>query len=266
MKTQWIVGLVVGALALGFVGGIVGPLVFPARAGSGTSGEDMRRLTDRVARVETGQRDLETRISGITASGGGLRIGVVDVESLFTRVFVPQVQAERAAMEARVRESQALQADYAAGRLRLDVYQQRYLQKQTEVIQASLKVNLTMLDKMIASPGFLNLRADLENLRTQAQPLEAQVQAVVREAQVAIVDMQAFSQRLQGIQATFEQLDQVLTQIAAMKILELSQQVAREQGYDIVLRTKDVVMFRREATVVDLSSDVEGRLWRLFPR
>ena len=48
-------------------------------------------------------------------------------------------------------------------------------------------------------------------------------------------------------------------------MVEVAQQVAREKGYDLVLRTRDVVMFSRQPAVVDLSSDVEGRLWGLFP-
>lgn len=261
MKTQWIVGVVVGALVLGFAGGLVGSIVLPR----GTSGGDVAKLAERVAKVESGQREIETRLAGMATGGPGLRIGIVDAETLFTRVFLPQVQAERAAMEGKARDIQALQADYAAGKIRLDAYQQRYLRLQAELIQASLKVNLTMLDKMIASPGFLNLRADLESVRTQARPISDEVEKVVREAQVTILDPQGFAERLQQLQAAFQQLDQLLTQVAAIKIVEISQQIAKEKGFDLVLRTKDVVMFRRESTIVDLSTDVEGRLWALFP-
>ncbi len=221
-------------------------------------------LAARVVALEERVQDLEKKLAELAAPPA-LRIAVVDAEALFTRVFLPQVQMERAAMEAKARDIQTLQDDYAAGRIRLGQYQQRYLRLQAELIQASLRVNLAMLDKMIASPGFLNLKADLEGLRVQATPLETEVQAVVREAQVTIRDLAGFEERLQRLEAAFQQLDQLLTQIAAAKILEITQQVAREQGYDIVLRTKDVVMFRREATVSDLSPEVEVRLWALFP-
>lgn len=261
MKTQWIVGLVVGALVLGLVGGIVGSRLFPGA----TTGGDVTKLTGDLAKLTTRVSDLETRVAGITASGAGLRIGVVDAETLFTRVFLPQVQTERAAMEGKARDIQALQADYAAGKLQLATYQQRYLRLQAELVQASLNVNMAMLEKMIASPGFLNMRSDLEAVRTQARPIVDEVEKTVREAQVTILDMQGFSERLQQLQAAFQQLDQLLTQVAAAKMVEITQQVAREKGYDLVVRTKDVVMFRRESTVVDLSSDVEGRLWGLFP-
>lgn len=261
MKTQWIVGLVVGALVLGLVGGLLGSLLFSPKAGGG----DVSKLTDRVTKVESGQRDLETRLSGITAGGAGLRVAIVDAETLFTRVFLPQVQTERAAMEGKARDIQSLQTDYSAGKVQLTTYQQRYLRLQAEFVQASLNVNMAMLERMIASSGFLNMRSDLEAVRTQARPLADEVEKTVKEAQVTILDMQGFSERLQQLQAAFQQLDQLLTQVAAAKMVEITQQVAREKGYDLVVRTKDVVMFRRESTIVDLSSDVEGRLWSLFP-
>jgi acyl dehydratase len=47
--------------------------------------------------------------------------------------------------------------------------------------------------------------------------------------------------------------------------LEISQQVAQEQGYDIVLRTKDVVMYQRAPAISDLTPEVEKRLQNLFP-
>lgn len=257
MRTQWIVGLLVGALVVGFVGGIVGRFLLPASG-------DLGDLPDRVARVESGQKELETRVTEITPSGAGLRVGVVNAEDLFNKVFLPQVQTERAALEGKTKDIQALQADYAAGKITTEVYQQRYLRLQAELLEATLAVNLAMLDKMIASPGFLNLRSDLQNLRTEASPVETEVQNVVKEVQVAILDPTGFAGRLQQLQTALQQLETLLVQVSALKIVEISQQIAKEQGYDLVLRTRDVIVFRREGAVVDLSSEVEGRLWRLF--
>lgn len=124
---------------------------------------------------------------------------------------------------------------------------------------------MSMLNKMIASPGFANLRADLQNLRDQAKPLADQVEALVKQAQVTILNVTDFLAQVQQLQAAFQQVDQLLTQVAAVKILEISQQVAQELGYDIVLRTKDVVMYQRAPAVANLTSEVEKRLWNLFP-
>ncbi|MBC7344006.1 MAG: OmpH family outer membrane protein [Clostridia bacterium] len=117
---------------------------------------------------------------------------------------------------------------------------------------------------MIASPGFANLRADLQNLRDQAKPLADQVESLVEQAQDGILDYTTFFNQIEQLQATFQEVDQLLTQVAAAKILEISQQVASEQGYDLVLRTKDVVMYRAPAVVIDLTPEVEQALRALF--
>jgi Skp family chaperone for outer membrane proteins len=59
-------------------------------------------------------------------------------------------------------------------------------------------------------------------------------------------------------------VDQLLTQVAAVKILEVSQKLAQEKGFDIVLRTKDVVMYLRTPAISDLTSEVEKGLHLLF--
>jgi len=256
----WIVVGIVGSLILGFLGGIVGGMVFSPKSGD-TAGlaKDLGALQARV-------QSLEGKVANLpAASGTSLKIGVVDAENLFTTVFLPQVAAERSALQAKAQAIQDLQTKYAQGQIKQDAYQQQYAKLQAEYLQAQVQVNMSMLNKMIASPGFANLRADLQNLRDQAKPLADQVEALVKQAQVTILNVTDFLAQVQQLQAAFQQVDQLLTQVAAVKILEISQQVAQELGYDIVLRTKDVVMYQRAPAVANLTSEVEKRLWNLFP-
>ncbi|MCX7844062.1 MAG: OmpH family outer membrane protein [Candidatus Bipolaricaulota bacterium] len=258
----WAAVGVLGALILGFVGGIVGAMVFGPKSGE-TAGL-ARDLGALQARVQT----LEGRVANLPAAAAAapaLKVGVVDAENLFTTVFLPQVAAERSALQAKAQAIQDLQARYAQGQIKADAYQQQYARLQAEYLQGQVRVNMAMLDKMIASPGFANLRADLQVLRDQAKPLADQVDALVKQAQVTILNVTDFLAQVQQLQAAFQQVDQLLTQVAAVKILEISQQVAMELGYDIVLRTKDVVMYQRAPAVANLTPEVEKRLWNLFP-
>jgi hypothetical protein len=217
---------------------------------------EIKALRDRIA-------DLEATVADLRLTRE-LRIGVVDAEAIFTRVFLPQVQAERAAMDAKSQEIHDLHSDYSTGRMSLEAFQQRNLELQAEFIQASLHVILTMLDKMIALPGFVTLRSDLQILWIEAQAVEDAVESAVAEVQATVQDIAAFTEWLQEIQAAFLRLDELVTVVAATKIVEVTQQVAQAQGYDLVLRTKDVVIYRAQAVVVDLSSEVERVLWALF--
>jgi len=69
---------------------------------------------------------------------------------------------------------------------------------------------MSMLEKMIASPGFANLRADLQNLRDQAKPLADQVQNLLKQAKVVVLDYTSISNHLQQLQAAFQQVNQLL--------------------------------------------------------
>lgn len=252
---------VMGALIFGFVGGIVGGMVF------GPKGTDTTGLAKDLGALQARVQTVEGRIAALPTgpASPSLKVGVVDAETLFTRVFLPQVATERTALQAKAQAVQDLQTKYAQGQVKPDAYQRQYAKLQAEYLQGQVQVNMSMLDKMIASPGFANLRADLQNLRNQAKPLADQVEALVKQAQVVILDYTTFFDQLRQLQAAFQQVDQLLTQVAAVKILEISQLVAHEQGYDIVLRVKDVVMYQRAPSVVDLTPEVEKRLWVLFP-
>ncbi len=259
-----IVGLivlgVVGSLVLGFLGGIVGGLVF------GPKGTDTTSLAKDLGALQTRVQNVESKVANLPASSASsLKVGLVDAETLFTRVFLPQVAAERNELQAKTQAIQDLQTKYAQGQIRQDAYQQQYAKLQAEHLRAQAEVNMAMLNKMIASPGFADLRTDLQNLRDQAKPFADQVEALVKQAQVTILDFTTFFNQLQQLQSAFQQVDQLLTQVAAVKILQLSQQVAQELGYDVVLRTKDVVMYWRSPSLTDLTPEVEKRLLNLFP-
>ncbi|RLE30290.1 hypothetical protein DRJ54_02995 [Candidatus Acetothermia bacterium] len=248
MKGSTLIAVVVGALVVGFVGGIVGGLLFQ-------QGGDTSALEARLSGVESRLAALE---------GKALEIAYVDAENLFLKVFLPQVDAERQAMTQKQQEIQQLQVRYMQGELDQDQYQQQAAKLQAELLEAQLTVDLTMLDKMIASPGFANFKGDLQKIRDQAQPLADEVDNLVQTAEVGIVNMEGFLAQYQQLQSAFQQLDQLLTQAAAAKIVEIAQQVAREKGFDLVLRKKDVLIYYDSSTVADISGDVEGRLWNLF--
>jgi len=257
MKKSTIVAVLVGGLVLGFLGGLVGGVLF-------SKGGDTSALESRIASVETSISSLQEKVDNL-AQSPGLKVGYVDAENLFIRVFLTQVESERQAMAKKQQEIRELQAKYLQGQLTQDQYQQEAAQLQVELLQTQLNVDLSMLDKMIASPGFANFRADLERIREQARPIEDEVQNLIQSAQVGIVDMEGFLAQYQQLQSAFQQLDQLLTQAAAAKIVEIAQQVAKEKGFDLLLRKKDVLIYRNEDTVIDISGDVETRLWNLFP-
>ncbi len=292
--------IILGLIA-GFVGGIVGGIVIP-KGSTSTEGLVSRvsaletkvgtipSLEGRLSNLEKKIGELEGSISGFegkiggiqdklnaldnkvsqlaqapAAKGPSLKIAYVDADGLFLKVFIPQVQAERSVMEEKKRALAELEAKRAQKQISDADYKRQYYQLQAELLQAQYNVDLSMLDKMIASPGFADLKTDLQRLREQASPALDEVKKLVDEAKVGVVDEQSFLARFNALQNAFQQLDQLLTQVAAQKIVEVTQAVAQEKGYDLVLRRKDVLVYRNAETVDDISPVVEQRLWKLFP-
>ncbi len=289
---------IVAALVAGFVGGLVAGFVLPQKGAP--AGEDLtariEKLEERVGEfagygsrikaleeklgglesklsqvsgkisyLEENLAGLEKKVAGIGTGGGpGLKIGYVDADGLFIKVFIPQVQAERSVMEEKKNAIAELQARRVKGEISEEEFKLKNYVLQVELLQAQYNVDMAMLDKMIASPGFANLKSQLEGLREQAAPLKEEIDKLLEEAQIGIVDERAFQAKFLALQNAFQQLDQLLTQVAAAKIVEVTQTVAQEKGYDLVLRRKDVLVFRNAETIDDLSPLVEQRLWKLF--
>ncbi|HDI11864.1 MAG TPA: hypothetical protein ENF77_06090 [Candidatus Acetothermia bacterium] len=228
--------------------------------------DEISSLEDKLSALESKVSELEkTASQAPAAKGPSLKIAYVDADGLFLKVFIPQVQAERSVMEEKKRALAELEAKRAQKQISDADYKRQYYQLQAELLQAQYNVDLSMLNKMIASPGFVDLRSDLQRLREQASPALDEVKKLVDEAKVGVVDEQSFMARFNALQNAFQQLDQLLTQVAAQKIVEVTQAVAQEKGYDLVLRRKDVLVYRNAETVDDISPVVEQRLWKLFP-
>ncbi len=226
---------------------------------------------DRLQRLEAQLRELAAEVAALRetvqaqaqrlvelAQARPLRIGIVDIEAVFSHVFLELVKEERAAMEAKAEEIRSLEAEYAAGRIKPATYEKRYLALQAEFVQARLHILLAMLNLMITAPAFAPMEEELILLQAEVQRLGSQLEEALTLAPAELPSL------LQQLAAEIQRLDHLLTQLAAAKILEIAQEIAREMEMDIVLRTKYVVLFYREAVVVDLSPAVEARLRALF--
>ncbi|MFO8034796.1 MAG: hypothetical protein R6U88_06580 [Candidatus Bipolaricaulota bacterium] len=252
MKTNTVVLVLLGAVGLGLVGGILGGMII------GGDGADPALSTEVSA--------LESRIDELEAMevAAGPRVSFVDAEGLFMDVFIPQVAAERELREEKQQELLVLRQRYGEGELAEGEYQEQYLITQTEVLQAELQVNLSMLDKMLASDGFEGMRGQLQEIKRQAEPLDAEMERLLEQARAGVLDPEGYMSQLQAVNSATQQIDQILTQAAAQKIVEVSQQVARDEGYDLALRKKEVVVYWDEDTVADISGEVRPLLEELF--
>jgi len=233
-----VIALILGAGAL--------ILQFALPSGGGANEATVKALEGRV-------EDLETK------STSPLKIAYINAEDAFT-VFTDAVQDLRQKAVDKQSEKVQLQQQYLASAISKEEYETRLTELETELLQAQLNIDIGTIDRMIASTGFSDIRNDLERLREEAQPIIDEMKKLVSTVRVGIIDPQEFQNRYNQVQTAFTQLDQLLTQAATSKIVQAAEKIAVENGYDLVLRSKNVIIYRNTAKLINITDLVKHEL------
>ena len=203
---------------------------------------------------------LEGRVEDLESSSTSpLKIAYINAEDAFT-VFTDAVKDLRQKAVDKQAEIVSLQQQYLASAISREEFDTQNNQLQVELLQAQLNIDIGTIDRMIASTGFSDIRNDLERLREEAQPVIDEMKKLVSTVRVGIIDPQEFRNRYDQVKAAFTQLDQLLTQAATSKIVKAAEKIAVENGYDLVLRAKNVIIYRNTAKLVDITDLVKHEL------
>jgi len=242
--------LVVAGFALILaIGALVLQFVLPSGGGVGSS--DLDAI----------QADI-TQLKQASASQS-LKVAYMDAEDAFT-VFILAVGDLRQQITDKNNEMNDLKNEYAQGIIARDDYERRIYELNAELLDARITTAAGTLDRMIASSEFSDLRSTLITLREEAQPLIDEVNNLVSTIRVGAIDATEFQNRYTALTAMFEQFDSYVTSAATTKLVQATEKVANEYGYDIVIRKKDVVMYRNPVTIDDITdlvkAEIEGYL------
>jgi len=203
---------------------------------------------------------LEGRVEDLESSSTSpLKIAYINAEDTFT-VFTDAVKDLRQKAVDKQEEIASLQQQYLASAISREEFDTQNNQLQVELLQAQLNIDIGTIDRMVASPGFSDIRNDLERLREEAQPVIDEMKKLVSTVRVGIIDPQEFENRYNQVKAAFTQLDQLLTQAATSKIVQAANKIAVENGYDLILRSKNVIIYRNTAKLVDITDLVKHEL------
>jgi Skp family chaperone for outer membrane proteins len=234
---------VAGLALLLAVGALILQFALPS-----AGGPDDGRLATLEQRVSDLQREQGT--------GGELRVAYLDAEAAFS-VFLDVTADLRERANDKAGEISDLQSEIAASTISMDEYQQRSRELQAEMLDAQLSIDINALDRMIASSDFADIRTKLEEWRETAQLLANEVKNIVSMAKMGVVDPVEYQSRYTTAQNAFTQFDQGLTQAATLKIVQVAQQIAVERGFDMVLRVKNVLVYRNPASLIDITDEVK---------
>ena len=203
---------------------------------------------------------LEERIAIVeTNHAAPLKVAYLNAESAFS-VFTDAVSDLRQKAIDKQGEIVKLQQQYMANMISKDAFDSQNNQLQVELLQAQLNIDLGTIDKMIASSGFSDMKSDLRKLRDEAQPVVDEMKNLVSTVRVGVIDKTEFQNRYTQVKNAFTQLDQLLTQAATAKIVEAANKVAVDKGYDLVLRTKNVIVYRNTARLTDITDLVKHEI------
>ena len=204
---------------------------------------------------------LTNRVSTLEANppASPLKVAYLNAEDAFS-VFTDAVSDLRQKAIDKQGEIVKLQQQYMASTISKDDFDSQNNQLQVELLQAQLNIDLGTIDKMIASNGFADMKSDLQKLKDEAQPVVDEMKNLVSTVRVGVIDTTEFQNRYTQVKNAFTQLDQLLTQAATSKIVQAANKVAIEQGYDLVLRTKNVIVYRNSAKLTDITDLVKHEL------
>ena len=242
--------LVVAGLALILaIGALVLQFVLPSGGGIGNS--DLDAIRADITQLKQ------------TGASQSMKLAYMDAEDAFT-VFILAVGDLRQQITDKNNEMNDLKNEYAQGIIARDDYERRIYELNAELLDARITTAAGTLDRMIASSEFSDLRSTLITLREEAQPLIDEVNNLVSTIRVGAIDATEFQNRYAALSTMFEQFDGYITSAATTKLVQAAEKVANEYGYDIVVRKKDVIMYRNPATIDDITdlvkAEIEGYL------
>jgi Skp family chaperone for outer membrane proteins len=237
--------IVIAALALVLAAGaLVLQFVLPSK-GNGASSADLDALRAQVAAVKS--------------SGTGLKVAFVNVDTTF-KVFLDAVSDISQVSTDKQQEIKDLQAALSAGTVKQDAYQKRLNELNAELLNANISVYAGVLDRMIASSSFADLRSDLQKVRVQVQTVldsSKDLVSMVKGGAISAAELQA---RMTQTQTAYTQIEAIVNQACAVKIQQAAQKVAIPRGFDLVLLQKNVVLYSSPATVTDITEFVKTEI------
>lgn len=238
--------LVVAGLALILaIGGLVLQFVLPSDSGGETI--DLDSIRADITQLKQ------------ASSSKSLKVAYMDAEDAF-KVFVLAVNDLRQQISDATSAIASLQQEASQGLINEADYQRRYLVLLAEQLDARITTAAGTLDRMIASDEFADLRSTLVTLRGEGQPLIDSINELVSTITVGAIDATEFQVRYQSYTTMFEQFDGYVTSAATTKLVQATELVANEYGYDLVIRKKDVVMYRNAATIDDITDLVKAEI------
>ena len=185
-------------------------------------------------------------------SGNGTKIGFVNAQEAFT-VFTKAVEEERQIAQKKTEELVSIREKVLRGEISESEYRQQRDILQAEKLKAQLDIDIAMLDRMLKAEGFKSVSDRLFKLKEQVKPIMDELEKLLSDLKGGSAVPEEVSQKLSQIHSQYQQLDDLLTRLIETKIFQIANLRAKEEGYDLVLRQENVVIYSNSDSIDDLT-------------
>jgi len=234
--------------------------VAQARKGNAAQITELKAQAEQI--WSTGIEPLKKRLVELVSKPTySLKVAYLNAGEAF-KVFTDAVRDLRQRAADKQEEIVNLRQEYLADMISKDEYQGGMHQLQVELLKAQLDIDMGTINLMIQSSGFSDMRSDLERLKEEAQPVLDELSSLLETVRVGVVAPQEFENRYTQVKNAFTQFDGLLTQAATTKIVEAANTIAVDNGYDLVLRSKNVIIYRNTARLTDITEMVKTEIAR----
>lgn len=226
--------------------------------------EEVQTYPAQIAEQSAEVGDLKARLDEVAAQVEALAVSSFKVAylepqgafSVFTDTVADLLQTQ-AAKEA---ELAMLNEGFTSGAITETDYEKKVKELGAEILQAQFAVDLGLLEKLVASPGFADLAADLGALKEKAAPLAEDIARFVERVSTQAIDSTTFADEKNALEARRAALDGRLSELGWTKALEIAERVAREKGYDLVLRREDILVNGNTGRLFDITDLVRSEI------
>ncbi|MFP3952861.1 MAG: hypothetical protein ACLFVS_01910 [Candidatus Acetothermia bacterium] len=220
--------------------------------------------TDATSELRAELSDLRSEMENLKASSGtqvssGLKVGYVNVAEAFT-VFTDAVQTERESVTSIKDQLLELRSKAMRGEIDAEEYNQKNDILQAERLRAQFEIELAMIEEMMDSKGFESVQDRLRELEEQVRPSVDQIEKTLLDMREDSAIPEEVSQILTQANSQYEQLDSLLSNLIQSKIVQATNQKAKELGYDLVLREQNVVLARNQESIDNLTEPTKQTL------
>ncbi len=226
--------------------------------GVGVSEEDVADLQNKVQNLESQVSEIET--TGTAKGGEKLRIGYVNARDAFNVVFTDMVAEERKKARKKKKELLQLRKQAGQGEITKEEYKQQSDILKAEKLKAQLEIDLAMVEKMMSAPGFESISDQLKQLKVKVNPVMTELNNVLKKMKEGSAAPKEVTQTLQQKNSQYQQLDNLLTKLIKEKIFQITNREAGNQGYDLVFRKENVILYRNSDQVDDLTESTKEGL------